>query len=1067
MEKSQFKGIITFLFLAIMMAFSLGSNAQQKQLKGKVVDPDGAAVPGVTVVVKGTSIGTVTDLDGNFVLPVPADAGNLVFSYVGMTSHEVQIGNQTVFNITMQPDIIGVDEVVVVGYGTRMKEEVTGAVSTVSSQKLQISTAPSLVSRLQGQVSGVTVTSADRPGGEATIRIRGLGTINDNNPLYVIDGVPVGPGNNLNPGDIESISILKDASSAAIYGSRGANGVVIITTKRGREGQKPAINFSMRTGVGQASNQYDMLNTQEYAEAVWLQLKNQGAALSHAQYGAGATPTIPEYILPAGASTADHSLYNFPDVVIFKANKEGTNWYDEIERNAIIQEYELSVTGGGKGSTYSFSTNYLDEDGILEYTNFKRYTFRLNAESKFNSWFKAGESLQVSYVNEFGNLGDNGEGTVISQAYRMQPIIPVYDIMGNFAGTKAPEMGNASNPVAMLYRARNNEGKYVRILGSVFGEATLMKGLTAKTLLGYNWGQWNYKGYTIPTYEQSEPNKVNGMNADSNYSLQWNWTNTLNYNATFADIHKVNVVVGTEAIEYQYQELNASRSAYFSEDPLYMQLNSGTINKDNSGYGSEWSSFSVFGRVNYDLMGKYNLEATVRRDGSSRFGINNRYGTFPAASLGWAISQENFMAGTKGWLDLLRIKLGWGLSGNDRIGDYNSYSTFASSTYTGAYALDGSNTAAIAGFEPSLKGNPNVTWESTETINVGLDATMLNKSLTFSLDVWRRYTSDMLYQLAIPNVMGLATPPYVNIGEMKNVGFDFEAGYNNTALDGKLKYNIAATISRYKNELMKISDKDTETIDGATERQVLYTRSEVGTSFPEFYGYEVVGIFQTAAEAAAWPQYQTTDYNAPGHYKYKDQLTVDTNDDGVPDAADGVITPEDRTYIGSPHPDFTGGLNIDLAYGNFDLNLFFYGSYGNEMVNYVNRWISYGQFNGGLHKDVLYKSWGSPYLANNEDAVLPMYDLDPNSQEQSSAFVEDASFLRLKTLRLGYTLPKNLLDKAQIQSVRLYVQASNLFTLTKYSGLDPEVNQSGNYMGMDTGAWPTVRQFMFGLTIGL
>jgi TonB-dependent starch-binding outer membrane protein SusC len=699
MEKLKFKRcnqIAAFLLTAIFMAFSLGSYAQQRTLNGTVTDQTGATIPGVTVVVKGTTTGTVTNLDGIFTLQVPADAAVLQFSYVGMLSQEIQIGAQSTINVSLQPDVIGVGEVVVVGYGTRMKEELTGAVSTVSAEQLQVSSAPSVVSRMQGQVSGVTITQANTPGGDAIIRIRGIGTINNSNPLFVIDGVPAGPGNNLNANDIESISVLKDASSAAIYGTRGANGVVIITTKRGADGQQPTINFSVKSGVTRATNQYDMLNTKEYADAVWLSLKNRNAAFTHPQYGSGATPVIPDYILPGGtmegAASVNPALYHFPDYQIFKANKEGTDWYKEIYRNGMIQEYDLSVAGGGRNGNYAFSGSYLDEDGFLDHTNFKRYTFRMNADARFNDWFKAGESLQVVYIDQHGNLGDNSEGTVISQAYRTQPIIPVYDIQGNFAGSKAPGMGNSANPVAMLYRDRNNNGKWVRILGNAYAEITPFKDLSFRTMLGYNWGQWNYKGHIIPNFEHSEPNRINGLNVDSNFSLQWNWVNTLNYNTTIMEGHKLNIVLGTEAVDNYWRSLNASRRQYFSEDPNYMQLNSGEANRDNNGTASEWALFSQFGRVNYDLYGKYFLEATVRRDGSSRFASAVRYGVFPAFSAAWAVSQENFMAGTSNWLDLLKIRLGYGQSGNDQMGNYNSYTTFRGDAYRSSYALTGSNT---------------------------------------------------------------------------------------------------------------------------------------------------------------------------------------------------------------------------------------------------------------------------------------------------------------------------------------------------------------------------------------
>lgn len=1064
---------LLLMFGTIQIATAAGApdDPQQKLVTGRIADAAGNPLPGVNVVEKGTTNGAISDVEGRYTLTVASANSVLLFSFIGYTTQEITVGTQTTVDVTLAEAVSALEEIVVVGYTTQVRKNLSGSVSTVSSAQMQTTTAPTAISRLQGQASGVTVTMANRPGGDATIRIRGVGTINDPNPLYIIDGVPSDPGNNLSPNDIESISILKDAASSAIYGSRGANGVVIITTKRGRANQQPTIELNVRTGLTQAINKYDMLNTQEYAEAVWLSLKNRGATLAHAQYGTGATPRIPDYILPAGAMEGDPSvnpaLYSYPDYQIYKANKTGTDWYNEIYRNGFVQEYDMSVRGGGQNSTYSFSGNYLDENGMLKYTDFKRFTFRMNSDAKFNDWFKAGEALQAVYIDEHGDLGDNGEGTVISQAYRAQPICPVYDIMGNFAGSRAPEMGNFGNPVAQLYRARNNNGRWVRLLGNFFGEVTLAKGLVAKSLLGYNFGQWNYKGYTLPSFEHSEPNKVNGANVDTNNDLQWNWTNTLSWVSSFSDKHNISAVIGTEAINNKYQYMNASRSQFFSEDPEYMQLNSGEINRNNSGSGSEWSLFSYFGRVNYDLMGKYLVEATFRRDGSSRFGPQHRYGNFPAASVAWTLSEEGFMANTRDWLDFLKLRLGWGLSGNDRIGEYNSYSTYATSSYTASYALDGSNTAAIGGFQPSTLGNPNVGWESTETINAGLDGILIKNKLSFSLDVWRRNTNDMLYRLSVPEVVGLAQPPYVNIGKMKNRGFDLELGYKNTAIGGKFSYSIKATVSRYVNKIVKLSDNVNEEIIAGGLRQMNYTRATTGTAFPQFYGYVVEGIFQTNEEASAYPAFGTTAYNKAGHYRFKNQLTIDSNGDGVMDKADNIINPDDMTYIGNPHPDFTGGLNIDLGYGNFDFNAFLYGSYGNDLVNYVTRWIDYGQFNGGLSKNALYRSWGSPYLSNNADALLPSLDQENISQQPSTAFVEDGSFLRLKTLRLGYNFPKTLLDRVQVKSLRIYAQVTNVFTLTKYKGLDPELNSSGDGMGLDQGAWPTPRQIMFGINLGL
>ncbi len=1043
-----------FLSLVFLMVLSTGMAFAQKPISGKVIDESGSGVPGVSVVVKGTTNGTITDADGKFTLRVADHFKQVLsFSFIGMISEEKPIGDNDVINVTMKSETIGVEEVVVVGYGTRLKEQITGSVSTMSDKQLKVSTAPSVVSRMQGQVSGITVTSANTPGADATIRIHGIGTVNNPDPLYVIDGVPVGPGNNLNPNDVESISVLKDASSAAIYGSRGANGVILITTKHGRENQEPTITFTLRTGVSQATNQYNMLNTSQYGDAVWLMAKNLGNAPNSQQYGKGTTPVIPDYVLPAGTKEGDPSanpaLYNYPDYQIYKANKSGTNWYDEIYRSGIVQEYDLSVAGGGKKSTFAISGNYLDQQGFLKYTDFKRYNFRVNADTKFSTWLKVGESLQAIYIDQKGDFTNNQEGSPISMAYRMQPIVPVYDIMGNFAGTRAPGTGNAANPVAGLAHSQNNEGKWFRIMGNLYAELTLYKGLTFKSLFGYNMGQWNAKTYTLPTYENAEPNKTPGLTVDSNYDILWNWSNVFNYNATFNEKHKLNVTLGTEAVSNNYQWMSAGRSQYFSLSPDYMQLTSGESNKVNDGNGSAWALFSEFGRANYDLSGKYFVEASVRRDGSSRFGATNRYGVFPAASAGWEISKESFMSSSKKWLDLLKIRAGWGTSGNDQIGEYNMYSTFGTNGYTAAYNLNGTTGSAVAGFEPSTKGNPDVSWETTQTFDMGINGSMFDRKLTASINIWQRNTSDMLYRLSVPQVMGIATPPYVNIGKMKNTGLDFDLSYHNTLMNGEITYAATLTLSHYKNEVVSLSNNLNEVV-GYSERQVEYTRATTGQAYPMFYGLIVDGIIKTAAEAAAAPQFDN--YTTVGHFKYRD-----LNGDGK------ITLDKDRTYIGDPHPKFTGGLNIDLGYKNFDLNMFFYGSYGNKMINYVSRWIDYGQFLGGFSKDALYNTW----TPTNTNAPLPMFDGAAHSQEASTAFLEDGSFTRLKTLRLGYTVPQKTLDKIKVKSIRIYAQATNLFTITKYKGLDPELDSSGMSMGVDKGAWPTPRQITFGLTLGL
>ena len=465
----------------------------------------------------------------------------------------------------------------------------------------------------------------------------------------------------------------------------------------------------------------------------------------------------------------------------------------------------------------------------------------------------------------------------------------------------------------------------------------------------------------------------------------------------------------------------------------------------------------MFGRFNYTFSDKYMLEGVVRRDGSSRFGATNAYGVFPAFSAGWRISNEDFMAGTASWLDELKLRAGYGQIGNDRMGNYNTYTNFSQSADGANYPMDGAqNGVGYTGFYQSTFGNDNVKWETTTTTNVGVDASLLGK-FSVSLDVWQRLTTDMLYSIDIPDVVGQASAPSVNIGEMKNQGFDFEFGYNGSSLNGDLRYSANLTVSRYKNEIVKLSDNPDEFIDGCSFRQFRYARAQAGTSFPEFFGYHVDGIFQNQAEVDAHaPAFGANGtYNAPGRWIYRD-----ANDDGVVDS-------DDRVYVGmSPHPDFTAGLNINISYKDLSLSSQLYASVGNEMVNYTRRWINFKVFQGGFEKSRLYESWGSPYLSDNADAKFPaIVSNDINDQEGSTAFMEDASYLRMKTLRLSYDL-SNLLG-SRVRNLSIYGQASNLITITGYSGLDPEVDAGGINMGVDQGGWPTPRQFMFGITLGI
>lgn len=1037
----------------------------ERVIAGVVKGGDGSPIPGVSIVFEGTTTGTITDLDGKFNLKVPEGASAIVVSYIGMITQTIELGNQATFDIAMQDDVIGVDEVVVVGYGSQQKKTVTGAVSSVNTEELRAVPVANAAARLQGRVSGVTITTDNSPGGDATVRVRGFGSVNNNDPLFIVDGVPTTGGlSKINPNDIESMTVLKDASSSAIYGVRAANGVIIITTKRGKAGE-PRISFDARYGVQKAINQLDLMNTQEYGEMLFMEMRNAGLepggdGWGTEQYGSGAEPVIPTYSKPVG-NNADESAYSYPDNTIYRASVPGTDWYDEIFDAAPIQEYNFSITGGTNKGSYSVSAGYLNQEGTVIYTGFERYAARINADVELKHWLKIGESIGVTYTDRVG-FENNREGNAISQTYRMQPIIPVRDVGGNFAGTKAPGTGNGDNPVAMLYRDKDDHNRQMRIIGNAYAQVDLMDGLYVKSLFGVNYESQRLRDRLLKNPEFSEARPTDRLTENFDGGIQWNWSNTLNYSRTFADNHKIDFLVGTEAVKNYWEVFDAGKASYISTDIDYMVLDGGESDPIASGAFDEWATFSYFGRINYSYQGKYLAEAVVRRDASSRFSEENRWGTFPAFSVGWRISEEVFMENSRTWLDDLKVRFGWGQNGNDRIGNYNIYTTYRTNIDESSYDLTGSGTSTKSGFHIYKLGNPDAVWETTTTTNLGLDATLLGNRLEVNVDWYTRNTTDMLYGQQRPNTWGQVELPDVNVGEMKNTGWDLMLTYHGE-IGNDLKFDVRGNISHYKNEVVKLNDNANEILYGTQLRQNVYTASTTGQPISSFYGYVVEGIFNTWDEVHAHVPYNAAnfdedDYSQPGVFKYKD-VNGDEKIDG-----------NDRTFIGSPHPDFTYGLNIDVAYKNWDMTMFFQGTQGNDLVNYVNRWTLFSNFQGNRNPQRLYESWTADRYASGAKITMPMaLQEDSQMQKNSSFFVEDGSYFRMKDLQIGYTLPKSVASKLDIENLRIYLQATNLFTITNYSGLDPELRtgRDDRIFGVDEGAYPTSRMFMVGVNLNL
>ena len=1066
--KNVYKRLSVFMMLLVL---SSTVALAQITVSGKILDESGAGLPGATVVVKGTTTGVVSDFDGNYSISVPSSQSVLVFSFIGYESQEQLVENRSLINVQMSISASSLQEVVVTGYGAQSKRDITGAVTTVSTNDLLSMPATTFAQQLQGRAAGVNIVNDATPGGEATVRIRGFGTIGNNNPLYVIDGVPTERQGNLNPEDIESIQVLKDASAASIYGSRAANGVVIITTKRGKVG-KPTIQFNTYYGIQQADNAPEVLNAAELGRYLYLADLYAGKTPSHGQYtfGANGQVSIPDYVFPSGAMEGDprtsRSNYSLRPGNIYAITRSAdTNWWDEITQTAAIKNYQISAAGGTENGRYALSAGYFNQEGIVKYIGYERFSLRANTEFKaLNSKLTIGENLSVTFDNRKGGFGNQQEQNAVSGAYKHHPLLPVYDVAGNFAGSRGANLGNNFNPYAVLSREQDNRTYRLRVFGNAYASYDFNDNLQFKTSLGIdgNTSRGRYLGRPQPEYV--EGNFINSTTATNDYQYQWVWSNVLSYNKTFNEVHNVDVYVGTEAITEFGEFFQAGRQRFAFNTPeilSYLDLGDATTASNSGNVFRDYSLFSQFGKFNYSYADKYLVQVIVRNDASSRFLSASRSAVFPAFSLGWRLSEEDFIKSALPFVSDMKLRYGWGKTGNQAIGDYNAFTTYRSNIFNAGYPIDGSTSNPTLGFDAQRFGNPNAKWETTTSNNIGLDAVMFGDKINLEVDVWQRVTSDMLFTIPITFTAGDAGAPSSNVGQITNKGVDINLGYKNTAMGGDFRYSISGNISTYRNNVDRLDENEGTRFFGFGSRVPAVTLTQAGLPLSSYYGFNVLGIFQNQNEVDRHATYGT--YNAPGKFKIED-----VNEDGV-------ITDDDRTVIGNPHPDFTYGVNVNLGYKNWDFTVFGNGSVGNDIFNYVRYFADFNTFQGNRSKAALYDAWqpsnptapSSQWVAANPGATAPIMDAnDQVSSRPSSYFIEDGSYFRIRNVQLTYTLPATTLSKYGFGRASVYFQGQNLVTFTKYSGLNPEIQtNTDNTLGFDGGYMPVSRNFLIGLNL--
>ncbi|MFT4073452.1 MAG: TonB-dependent receptor [Dysgonamonadaceae bacterium] len=1032
LTRSKSITLIYFLFL-----LPLSISAQTKVIKGKVADKSsGEILIGVTIQEKGTQQATVTNVDGNFSINVNEGA-TLIFRYMGYKGLELPATNN--MDVKMETSVSSLDEVVVVGYGVQKKSVVTAAISGVKAEDLGKMSPSRIDNVLRGQVSGVSITQqSGQPGEGSRVRIRGVGTINDSNPLYIVDGMPVEEGiDYLNPADVESIEILKDAASAAIYGTRGANGVILVTTKKGKKG-KATINYNMSYGWQNAWKKRDVLNAEEY-----------------------------KMIMSEIGNVIDPSLEN-----------NNTDWQKEVfNKNAPVTSHQLNVSGGTDMSSYFLSFGYFNQEGIVggnfKRSNYDRYTLRLNndyvlldeKDRNFLNKLKVGVSASYSRTKSTGVTTNDQYGGILAHAIMAPPIFPVIaDAASQTAyakddaqkyGIKNPDgdyyyiFGSQTNeivnPIASLSLPgiKKSEDKFI---ASFWAELSLYKDLVLKSSYGSDLYFWenNYatdRYYLSPTNFKDRSEVLSAMNRRA----AWQIENTLRYHFSVNQKHNITFLLGQSAKASRNRVLEGT--AYALLDPSLGSIDATTVASDSRATGrieAFHKLASYFGRINYDYNELYMAEFTIRRDGSSNFGSNNRWANFPSVSVGWNVTNEKFMQNRPQWLSSLKVRGSWGINGNENIQAFN-YAYFVKPGQNYPLGLEG-KTEMTPGIAPESYSNPSTKWEESEQLDFGFDSSLLAGALTFSFDWFKKKTNGMLMQMALPEYLG-ANTPYANVGDMQNSGVEFDLGYRFRVSD--FNFKVGANASYVKNKLIKLGNEEGwANYDGASTIGTI-SRAQNGAPFPFFYGMTTNGVFQNQQQIDAYVNNEGTKLQpnaSPG-----DVIFVDVN-------KDGIIDDNDKTRIGKGMPDWTYGFNLQMDWKGFDLSANFQGTIGNDIFDATRRTdISIANL-----PSYTLGRWHGEGTSNKYPRLINGAN---NNWISSDLYVKNGSFLRLRTLQIGYSLPQNLIKKAFIRNLRFFASAENLLTITSYEGYDPEISSGGTSLGIDRGIYPQPRTFSIGANI--